>query len=495
MTGKQLKNSILQLAIQGKLVAQDPNDEPASVLLSKIRKEKEALVKEKKLKKKDLVSKPIADEEKQFELPEGWEWCRLGDIGIFERGNGIKRDETQTEGYPCVRYGEMYTAYRNNPTFDRVFSFTTKEVFDKCRKAHKGDLFMALTGENKQDIALAAQYIGDEEIAVGGDLCHFTVLATYALYFVYLINSPYFSSKKELLAKGDIIVHISTDKLGSVPIPLPPLREQKRIVAKIEELMPVVEKYEKAQTKLEALNKSLPEALKKSILQEAIQGKLVPQDDNDEPASELLKKIRKEKEQLVKEGKLKKIDLVSEPIAEEEKPFELPEGWEWCRLGEISTYSQTKRKINASYADSQLWQLDLEDIEKGGKLLCRKSVGERKSIGDKTFFCKGNILYSKLRPYLLKILVAPEDGICTPEIVPFSCYGNISHHYIVCFLKSTYVDEYINSVSFGIKMPRVSTETMIDLLVPLPPLAEQKRIVDKLELLLSKVDHISKKIK
>lgn len=236
-----LKKSILQEAIMGKLVPQDPNDEPASVLLQRIRAEKEQLVKEGKLKKKDLVTTPISDEEKPFEIPESWEWCRLGDVGIFERGNGIKRDETRTEGYPCVRYGEMYTAYRKNPTFEKTISFTTEEVFKKCRKAHKGDLFMALTGENKKDIALAAQYVGDDEIAVGGDLCHFTVLGAYALYFVYLINSPYYSGKKELLATGDIIIHISADKLASIPIPLPPLAEQRRIVAKIEELLGVLD--------------------------------------------------------------------------------------------------------------------------------------------------------------------------------------------------------------------------------------------------------------
>jgi type I restriction enzyme S subunit len=183
----------------------------------------------------------------------------------------------------------------------------------------------------------------------------------------------------------------------------------------------------------------------------------------------------------VKEGKLKKKDLESKPIEEDEIPFEIPESWEWVRLGEISTYSHTKKKINASKADPHIWGLDLEDIEKGGRLLCIKTVEERKAIGDKTYFNSGDILYSKLRPYLLKILVAPKDGICTPEIIPFTCYGNISSNYIVDVLKSAYVDDYINSVTFGVKMPRVSTETMTSLLVPLPPLSEQKRIVAKVE--------------
>lgn len=242
---ERLKKSILQEAIEGRLVPQDPNDEPASILLEKIREEKKQLVKAGKLKKKDLEETPISEDEIPFEIPKSWEWCRLGDIGIFERGNGIKRDETLESGCPCVRYGEMYTKYKYAPTFEKTVSFTSKSVFEKCRKGHKGDLFMALTGENKQDISLAAQYVGEEEIAVGGDLCHFTILEAYGLYFVYLINSTYFSSKKEILATGDIIVHISTDKLASIPIPLPPLAEQKRIVAKIEELLQKIDGLKK----------------------------------------------------------------------------------------------------------------------------------------------------------------------------------------------------------------------------------------------------------
>ena len=251
--------------------------------------------------------------------------------------------------------------------------------------------------------------------------------------------------------------------------------------------------------------------LKNSILQWAIQGKLVPQDPNDEPASVLLDKIRQEKERLIKEKKIKRDKNASiiyrgednsyyEKILatgevkciDEQVPFEIPQGWEWCRLGEISTYAQTKRKINASNADSQLWGLDLEDIEKGGRLLNIKTVGERKAIGDKTIFNRGDILYSKLRPYLLKILVAPEGGICTPEIIPFTCYGNICKDYIVSFLKSPYVDDYINSVTFGVKMPRVSTETMTSLLVPLPPLSEQFRIDTKTKDLMPYIDGYGK---
>ena len=249
--------------------------------------------------------------------------------------------------------------------------------------------------------------------------------------------------------------------------------------------------------------------LKNSILQMAVQGKLVPQDPNDEPASVLLERIRAEKERLIKEGKIKREknpsvifrgadNLPYEKIGEgepvciaDEVPFEIPESWEWVRLGSISTYAQTKQKIKAQNADPDIWGLDLEDIEKGGRLLAERSVGERRAVGDKTYFEKGDILYSKLRPYLLKILIAPNDGICTPEIVPFKLYGKLYSQYIVAFLKCPYVDTAINSATYGVKMPRVGTETMVSLFVPIPPLNEQTRIVAKLDEIFTFVDSYS----
>mgnify|MGYP002588332779 CR=1 FL=1 len=253
--------------------------------------------------------------------------------------------------------------------------------------------------------------------------------------------------------------------------------------------------------------------LKNSILQMAVQGKLVPQDPGDEPASVLLQRIKAEKQELIKAGKIKKDKKSSEifrgaahnlPYAfceqigkeirdiSDEIPFEIPDSWEWVRLGIISTYNQTKQKINAKDADVSIWGLDLEDIEKGGGLLVKKTVGERKAVGDKTVFTKGDILYSKLRPYLLKILVAPDSGICNPEIVPFTVYGGISAEYIVNFLKSPYVDGLVNGETYGIKMPRAGTDTMISLLVPLPPINEQHRIVAKIEALLPYIERYGK---
>lgn len=239
--------------------------------------------------------------------------------------------------------------------------------------------------------------------------------------------------------------------------------------------------------------------LKNSILQMAVQGKLVPQDPNDESASVLLERIRVEKERLIREKKIKReknpsvifrgpdntpYEQIGDTVTPLEVPFEIPESWEWVRLGSISTYAETRQKVNATNADPLIWGLDLEDIEKGGRLIERKTVGERKAIGDKTVFAKGDILYSKLRPYLLKTLVAPDNGICSPEIVPFRVYGGINPEYIVHYLKSPCVDNLINSITYGVKMPRVGTETMTSLLVPVPPLGEQHRIVEKIEELL-----------
>ena len=478
MNAQQLRNSILQQAIQGKLVPQDPTDEPASVLLQRIRKEKEQLVKEGKLKKKDLESKPIEEDEIPFEIPMGWEWCRLGEV--FQTVSGTTPQSKNPEYYKDGTINWVRTTDLNNGVLEKTEIKITEKAFMDCN--------LKILPENSVCVALygGAGTIGKNAILRFCTTINQSVCAllpndncemVYLLYYLQWQRPrwmDYASGSRKDPNINQIIVK-------NCLFPLPPLAEQRRIVAKIEELMPLVERYGKAQQALDQLNESLPAHLRQSILQEAIQGRLVPQDPKEEPASELLKRIRKEKEQLVKEGKLKKKDLESKPIEEDEIPFEIPESWEWVRLGEISTYSHTKKKINASKADSHIWGLDLEDIEKGGKLLCVKTVEERKAIGDKTYFNRGDILYSKLRPYLLKILVAPKDGICTPEIIPFTCFGNISSDYIVDVLKSAYVDDYINSVTFGVKMPRVSTETMTSLLIPLPPLSEQKRIVAKVE--------------
>ena len=235
-----------------------------------------------------------------------------------------------------------------------------------------------------------------------------------------------------------------------------------------------------------------PQQLKNAILQQAIQGKLVEQRAEEGTGEELFKVIQDEKQKLIEEGKLKKQKVLPE-ITEDEIPFEIPDTWKWVRLGEISTYSQTKMKINVAEIETPMWSLDLEDIEKeSGKIIRRVMTNDRKISGEKIIFKKGQILYSKLRPYLKKILIAPDNGVCSSELVPFDMIGNCDSRFIVYVLKSTYVDFLINSVTYGVKMPRVGTDTMINLLIPLPPLAEQKRIVEKIEELLPLVERYEK---
>jgi len=235
-----------------------------------------------------------------------------------------------------------------------------------------------------------------------------------------------------------------------------------------------------------------PQQLKNAILQQAIQGKLVEQRAEEGIGQELYKVIQDEKKNLNKEGKLKKQKALPD-ITEDEIPFEIPDTWKWVRLGEISTYSQTKMKINVAEIETPMWSLDLEDIEKeSGKIIRRVMTNDRKISGEKIIFKKGQILYSKLRPYLKKILIAPDNGVCSSELVPFDMIGNCDSRFIVYVLKSTYVDFLINSVTYGVKMPRVGTDTMINLLIPLPPLAEQKRIVEKIEELLPLVERYEK---
>ena len=230
-----------------------------------------------------------------------------------------------------------------------------------------------------------------------------------------------------------------------------------------------------------------PQELKSSILQLAIQGKLVEQRPEEGTGEELYQQIQAEKQRLIKEKKIKKEKTLAE-ITEGEIPFDIPDSWKWVKLGDCTGYAQTKEKVSPKDITGDMWSLDLEDIQKDtGAILVKTKASERKISGDKVKFHKGQVLYSKLRPYLKKILVAPDDGICTPELVPFDTYL-IDANYIAYVLRSPHIDFVINSVTYGVKMPRVGTDTMTNLLIPLPPFAEQKRIVAKIEELLPYVD-------
>ena len=242
-----LKKSILQQAVMGKLVPQYENDEPASVLLDRIRAEKSALIKAGKLKKDKHESiiyrrdnshyekrdgqEVCIDDEIPFEIPNTWEWARASSIGSMVRGKGIKRTETVPKGVPCVRYGEIYTSY--NVSFSDTISFIDESLDANCLHFSTGDIIFTLTGENKVDIAKGVAYLGNEKVAAGGDLAYWTAHGMNPLYLVYYMASPYCIERKRRTATGDIIVHISTDKVGSFLVPVPPLKEQERIVKAI----------------------------------------------------------------------------------------------------------------------------------------------------------------------------------------------------------------------------------------------------------------------
>jgi type I restriction enzyme S subunit len=227
--------------------------------------------------------------------------------------------------------------------------------------------------------------------------------------------------------------------------------------------------------------------LRELILELAVRGKLVPQDANDEPASKLLKRIHTEKAKWIAEGRIKK-DKPLAAIADEEKPFELPNEWVWARLGEITNFGVTE-KLN--FISDETWVLDLEDIEKDtSKLLQKFRFSERRSLSDKNSFQAGDVLYGKLRPYLNKVIVADEDGVCTTEILPIRCYGSFDSHYFKVALKSPYFINYVNVRSYGMKMPRLGTEDGRKACFPLPPLAEQHRIVAKVDELMALCDQL-----
>ena len=326
MNAQQLKNAILQEAIEGRLVPQDPNDEPASALLDRIRKEKARLVKEGKLKKKDLVETPVEEDEKPFEIPESWEWTRLGNHISAISGLAYKKDDL------AIHSNEYVRVLRGGNIFFGSWCLKDDDVmigkqFVNDELILKRGMFISPAVTSLEHMGKTALIREDQNNIVAGGFVlmlipHFNN-ETYWEYLNSLFQSGYYREKcKSITNKsGQAFFNLSRAKLLDLLIPLPPLAEQKRIVAKIEELLPKVEEYGKAQEALDKLNEELPERLKKSILQEAIEGRLVPQDPNDEPASVLLDKIRKEKERLVKEGKLKKKDLEETPIEENEIPF------------------------------------------------------------------------------------------------------------------------------------------------------------------------------
>lgn len=266
--------------------------------------------------------------------------------------------------------------------------------------------------------------------------------------------------------------------IASLLIPVPPLEEQERIVGKLNQILPLVDEYEKMEKQLVALKEGFPKILRDALLQAAFKGELSSREE-DSPVKDLMQSIDDERNKMIKEGKYK----INSKLDERESiPYDIPDEWKWTKFGLCTTYGQKVMKNAKRDNDSNLWSLDLEDIEKDtGRIIKKYRVGERAINGDRTYFHKGDLLYSKLRPYLQKMLIADEEGVCSPELIPFQTLGAINKKYVLWLLKSPSVDYEINSSSYGVKMPRVNTETMINLMVPLPPIEEQERIVEMLD--------------
>ncbi|WP_455153726.1 restriction endonuclease subunit S [Veillonella parvula] len=481
MTPQQLRNSILQLAMEGKLVEQRPEEGTGEELYQLIQEEKQELIKAGKIKKTKEFSK-ITEDELPFATPKTWRWCKLSDLCMVLNGDrGKNYPAKATLSHSGIPFISALNIKNKTISRDENLLCMTSQQYDNLRsgKLEKGDIVFCIRGSIGK-----YGYYPFEKGAIASSLVILRAFSNCKAFIDYLmvyLETPLLLAEIKKYDNGTAQPNLSAKNLERFLIPLPPFEELKRIVEKVSNMLPMIHRYEKLWLRLNELNKRFPEDLQKSTLQEAIQGKLCEQKDEDGSAKALIEKISLEKERLIESGQIKKHKAL--PAIQEDKiPFDIPSSWCWERLGNISTYNQTKPKIKAIDLDRLIWVLDLDDIEKDtGKILRYVKAKDKKVSGEKVVFHKGQILYSKLRPYLKKALIAPEDGVCTPELVPFDIFGGCNRNYILSVLKSPYVDFGVNSATYGVKMPRVGVETMINLLIPIPPIREQERIVKKID--------------
>ena len=492
MNAQQLKNAILQEAITGRLVPQDPNDEPASVLLDKIRKEKAKLVKEGKLKKKDLEEKPISKEEIPFEIPESWEWCRWGMLGDYKKGpfgSSLTKSMFVPKSEDAIKVYEQKNAIQKDYTLGEYYISKEKYETMKGFTVHSGDIIVSCAGTIGETYLLPSEApIGIINQALMRAKLHLdSIIPYWLLHFQYILLI-----ENRLKGSGSAIKNIPPfEVLKAMPVPLPPLAEQHRIVAKIEELLPKVEEYGKAQEALDKLNAELPERLKKSILQEAITGKLVPQDPNDEPASVLLDKIRKGKAKLVKEGKLKKKDLIETPISKDEIPFEIPESWEWVRISDV-----TNVLMGQSPDGNDIYEA--KEVNDAYEFHQGKICFTEKYITPSGKWCKNPSRIANIDSLLICVRAPIGDVNITKRAIgigrglaAMEGFGGILTIFLFYWMlahKRCLVEQ-----GTGSTFKAITVEVLKKQLIPLPPLAEQHRIVAKIEELLTKIDKLKTK--
>ena len=530
---QKLRELILQLAVQGKLVPQDPNDEPATVLLEKIKAEKEKLVKEGIIKKSKPLP-PIENDKIPYITPNNWKWERLGNIGNATNypivdgpfGSSINtKDDYISSGIPVIRMVNV----KPFKFINENLKFIKKEKYESLERHNilPNDVLLGKVGSIGNS-CIFPEYITYGLLSTTG-LCRFRVgnIVT-PKYLCYFLNG--ISSKLKELASTNVQPFLNMNTIKNIQIPIPPFEEQRRIVAKVDQLMALCDELEARQQKKQearlrlnsaTLDKLLtahepaefanhwqrvcdnfdllydnPETvgeLRKDILQLAVQGKLVRQDENDVPAAVLLEKIKVEKEKLVKGKKIKK----SKPmlsLKENDIPFNLPLSWAWIPLGEVVDYNGAS-KVPPNDIPDDAWLLDLENIEKDtSKIIKRIIFKDKKSKSTKSKFENGDVLYGKLRPYLNKVVVADGAGYCTTEIIPLRGYYGIFPKYLMYALKRPDFLEYANSKTYGVKMPRLGTEDARNAPFPLPPFEEQRRIVAKVDQLMALFDELEAKL-
>ena len=516
MTGQQLKNSILQLAVQGKLVPQAPADEPANQLLARIREEKEQLIREKKIKREKNPSEifrgddghfyervgkaePVCiDEELPFEIPETWEWARFSSVIDLQSGQDLT-----PEKYNSSQIGIPYITGASNIENGNVI--INRWTNNGRAFAYQHDLLLTCKGT----VGTMA-ILQEPKVHIARQIMAIRPYNGLKVLYLKLVLETLIADLKA--AAKSMIPGISRNDVLTALVPLPPLAEQQRIVAKIEDLLPFVARYEQSQNKLEKLNTTFPDQLKKSILQEALQGKLVPQDPADEPASALLERIRAEKAQLIKDGKIKREKNPSqifrgedghfyerigknEPVCiDEELPFEIPECWEWTRLNEMTLFT-TDYVANGSFASLRKNVKTYKDpnyaiMVKTQDFSTHFSRDLTYTDADGYFFLRksqlhgGELMLSNIGASIGKAYIIPnlnQPMTLAPNSIIAKCSDETTTHFLRYTILSFYGQEILKRFTAGTAMPKFSKTQLRSILIPLPPLAEQQRIVDKIE--------------
>ena len=525
MDTKALRQKILDLATRGKLVPQDPNDEPASVLLERIRVEKQQMVKEGKLKPKDIKNDTIIfvgednlhyekfqdgsvkciEDEIPFDVPEGWEWTRLGFLGQYKKGpfgSSITKAMFIPDSLTAIKIYEQKNAICKDASLGNYFISKDKYETLKGFEVFPNDIIVSCAGTIGESYVLPSNMRKGiiNQALMKITLFDLRLLDFYLMYFDFKLKE---SAQEH--GHGIALKNIPPfDVLKQYLIPIPPIEEQKKIIKSINSLLEMVDLIDSNSNEVaELINFT-----KSKILDLAIRGKLVPQDPNDEPASVLLERIRTEKEELIKAGKIKRDKKESIIFRGEDNSYyqqtgtlienindwnldDIPINWELCCLGEICDYGNCVN-VDTKDIDEEAWVLDLEDIEKdSGKVIHKIRKYERDSSSTKHLFKKGQVLYSKLRPYLNKVVLADEEGFCTSEILPLNFSNVVEPQYALYYLMSPTFLKYANRCSYGVKMPRLGTADGRKAVFPLPPFEEQRRISQHISKIFIEIDDIS----